>query len=167
MDNTFVYRPNHIDGWFVPFSVSIGILAFMLAGVFLQMGDYKSIPIVAFGIVSFWLSKQLYDSANVVVLFELEGLRIVGGRGKNIKYFPWTELPFACYSRNYKGHLFLVLSPKALSKTEAKRYVNRGANMSQTCVDSVVVIHISAIQTAEQLKSHIIRYVKNVSSFDA
>jgi len=164
MNETINYRPYRTHGWFVPYLASIGILLFIFIGFCIP--DRKLIVLIltiieVFVIVS---TKVLYDSSNVSILFERDGLRIVGGKHSNYRYIPWEKVSYAYYIRNYKGHLFLVLSLKELSSKEAKRFVNKGANTSKIYFDSVVVIYIDFLQNVEPIKEFISNHVVHINT---
>ena len=158
MHDTIIYRPYRSHGWFVPFAIAAQILSFAAAGFCIpNIGLF--VLFFAMGALAAYLAKVLYDSANIVVFFEQEGLRIAGGRYKNYRYFPWEGFSYVYYIRSFRGHLFVVLSPKELSPKEGKNFVRRGANLSRICIDSVVVIHMDVLQNTAQLKELINRHV--------
>ena len=71
MNDTIIYRPYRSHGWFVPFSIAIGILAFAVAGFCIPNMGLTIIFSTTVGILSLCLAKVLYDSSNIVVFFEL------------------------------------------------------------------------------------------------
>ncbi len=162
MKDIILYRPYRSHQWFVPVTMGFAILAFVTVGYCLPDMELIALLFVALGIGSVWLTKVLYDTSHIVIFFEQEGLRMMGGKYKDYRYVRWEELPYAYYANSYKGHLFLVLSHEALSPKQAKIFANRGANSSRICVDSVVVIHLDALQNVEQLKEMIDNRVLNV-----
>lgn len=162
MNETIIYCPYKSQTWALIFTIPIGLLAFVGAGYCLSLSGISAISFVGIGIICIWLTKMIYDSSNKAVFFEQKGLRIVGGNYKDYRYILWEELTYAYFARDFKGHLFLVLSPNALNSKEAKRFANRGANLSQICVDSVVVIYMDVVQNVSQLKELIDNYVENV-----
>lgn len=158
MNDVIIYRPYRSHGWFVPFTIAIGILAFMAAGFCIpEMGLFDFF--LTIGVLSMCVTKVLYDSTNIVIFFEREGMRIAGGRYNNYSFFPWKEFSYVYYAKSFKGHLFAVLSPKALSPKEVKNFVNRSANSSRMCIDFVVAIHIDVLQRTSQLKDLIASHV--------
>ena len=164
MNEIIIYRPYRSYAWFLPFIIPVGVLAFVAAGYCFPHGG-SSIFWTAIGIVCTWLTKVFYDSSNVVVAFEQEGLRIIGGRYNDYRYVLWDNVSNAYYVRNSRGFLFLVLSPKALSPKEAKNLANRGAHSSKMCIDNVVVIHIDDLQNASQIKERIVHKVFHVDVY--
>lgn len=151
MDHPILYRPFHTDKWFVPFVSGAGVLFAVFAGYSLFRPHWSVLILLLFSFVSFWLAKVLYDHSSILVLFEQDGLRIVGDKRKCHQYFSWNAFEYAYYSRSYKGHLFLVLSPRELDQREVKAYTNRGAISLSLCVDPVVVIYIGT-QLTEMIK---------------
>lgn len=165
MNDTIIYRPYRSHIWFVPFTAGVEILSFVAVGYCLPHLRVTVLLPVVIGIISIWLTKVLYDSSNLVVFFGQEGFQITGNRCNDYRYFLWEELPYAYYARSYKGHLFVVLSPKVLSSKEVKNYVNRGANSSRICIDSVIVIHIDVLQNASRLKELIDNHVLHMDTY--
>lgn len=165
MNDTIIYRPYRSHAWPLPFTIPVGMLAFMAAGYCLPFLGFRVLVLVAIGIACTWLTKVLYDSSNIAVYLEQEGLRIIGGSYNDYRYALWEELSYAYYVRSFKGHLFLVLSPKALSSKEAKNLANRGANSSRICIDYAVVIYIDILQNTSQLKELIDNHILHVSSY--
>lgn len=155
MDNTIVYRPYKSNVWFAVFLTGIGLLALMVAAYSLPYKGFIVVFLIAIGVVSLWLTKTLYDSSNITIFLEQEGLRIVGGKHNNYQYVSWEKLSYAYYIRSFKGHLFLVLSPKTLSSKEAKRLVNQAANLFQTYITDVVVLYIDVLQNTAPLKEFV------------
>ena len=164
MKDAIQYRPFRSEAWFVPFTLGIGILAFTATGYCLPNIE-STVFFLVFGILCFWLTKKLYDTSNMIVSFEWEGVRITGGKFDNYCYASWEEMEYAYYARNFKGHLFLVLSPKALSEKQVKQFVNRAVNSYKLCVDFVIVIHIDAMQDVSQIKERISSKVSNIQKF--
>lgn len=164
MNNICTYRPYRSHAWFLPFVIPVAMLAFVAAG---YCFPYVGVGVfwVAIGIVCTYLTKALYDSSNISVVFEQEGLRIVGGSYNDYRYLLWEEVSNAYYVRNFRGFLFLVLSPKALDSKAAKKLINRGANLSKICIDDVVVIHIDDLQNVSQIKELIDSHVVQVDTY--
>ena len=163
MNDIIIYRPYRSLGWFLFFTVPAGILTLGAAGYCLQYGGLIFIIFVIVGIAYIWVNKVLYDAWNIAVVFEQDGLRIVGGRFKDYQHILWKEVPYAYYVRNYKGHLFLELSPKALNPKEAKRIANRNSHLNKICKDSVVVIYIDNLQNTSHILELIVNYVVHVT----
>ncbi len=152
MNKIIKYRPYRSYAWFVPGVLGIGVLAFIAVGYSFTNLDIHILLFLVIGIISFCLTKVLYDSSNVTILLGQDGVRVCGGRHSGYHYLSWEDLEYAYYARNYKGFLFLVLSPHLLSQEEVKRVVNVGANSSKIFVESVIVIHLDATQNVTQLE---------------
>lgn len=162
MKDIIIYHPHRSHIWFVPFSVGVGILSFIAAGYSLPRIDFFCFCFLAMGIPCFVLSKILYDSSNIAVFLEQDGLQIAERRNKISQRILWEEVSYAYFTRSYKGYSFVVLSPKALNKKQAQDFTNRGANASRVCVDFVLVIYVDATQDALRLKETIrsnVRYI--------
>lgn len=160
MNHTIVYRPYKSSVWFAVFMTGIGLLALMIAGYALPYKGFIVFFLTAIGVVSLWLTKILYDSSNITIYLEQEGLRITGGKHNNYQYISWEELSYTYYIRSFKGHLFLVLSPKTLSSKEAKRLVNQAANLFKIYITGVVVLYIDVLQNTAPLKEFVVQKSK-------
>ena len=162
MNDPIIYRPYKTQIWLLIFTLPIGILAFVGAGYCLHFSGSGAACLLGVGTVILWLSKVLCVSSKTTVIFEENGIRIIGDRRFDYRYIPWEKLVYGRYVKNYKGFQFLVLSYTAVELKEAKRFANRGANLSQILIDNVVVIYIDALQNAEQIKtlidSHIVQF---------
>lgn len=166
MDTSFLYRPYRSYGWFVPFTLGTAILAFVAVGYHLPRIDVTLFVLSAGGIMGASLSKMLYDLSNIAVLFEQEGVRIIGGRYTDYRYLPWEGSPYAYYTKSYKGHSFLVLSPTSLDRKQAHRLTNREANASGICVDHVAVICLDALQDVSKIKEMVEDKVLHIDAYD-
>ena len=164
MNDTIVYRPYRTQTWFLAFTIPVGTLAFVGAGYCLPLSSISVLCLTGIGVVCIWLTKMLYDSSKIAVSFEQRGIRIIGGNYFDYRYITWEKLSYGCYARNYKGHLFLVLSPNSLSPKEAKHFANQGAISSRICIDYVVVIYIDILQDVSQIKELIDKYVTQVDN---
>lgn len=164
MNDVIKYRPNRSNSWFVPFMLICSIIAFVGIGYCLPKIGFPVYFLFVFGIMGFLLAKTLYDSSNIIIIFENEGLRIAGGKHNNYHYTLWEDINYAYYARNFKGHLFLILSPESLSQKQVKHFMNRGANTSRICVDSVMVIHIDELQDITKLRELINNKVLHIAT---
>lgn len=159
MDNTVIYYPYRAHIWFAPLLLAIGIVSFLSLGYYLPYIDATTCLLAIMGIVSVGLLKVLYDSSRIAVLLGCKGLCVIGEKQNGFYYMPWEEVPYAYYVRSYKGHLFLVLSPKPLDGKELKSFANRAANLSKVCIDFVVVIHIDSSQNTSKVREKINNYI--------
>lgn len=151
MNNTIVYRPHQSDLYFAGAMFVAGILSFAAFGCCLSGFGAVCYIYAGMGSLSLWLAKTLFNSSQLRLLFEQEGIWIVGGKDDN-KFIPWNKYVYAYYVRSYKGHLFLVLSPQVLSLRQAKAFANHGANTSKTCVDNACVIYLKCSAITSRIK---------------
>lgn len=163
MDSTIIFQPYQKQTWPLLFTVPISVLAFVCAGYFLYFSLIASICLLGVGIICTCLTKVVYDSSERFLSFERDGLRIVGCGHSDYRYMPWETLTHGSYVRNYKGHLFLILSPNVLNVKEAKRLVWRGANSSRICIDDTVVIFLDDLQNTAQIKELISEHIADTS----
>ena len=161
------HQPNKTESWFVPFTLAIGILGLIGVGYFASVKKPELFFISLFsGAFGLCLTKMLYDSSNIILLFENEGIRIIGRKYSDYRYLPWNEYLHAYYGRALKGHLFLVLSSKELNPIDAKKYINKRNYSSKLYFDDVVVLHIDDyLQNIKPIKCFIadhVSYVKDI-----
>jgi hypothetical protein len=164
MNDAIVYRPYKSQTWPLVFTIPAGILAFVGAGYCLTFSVVSVLCLIGAGMACVWLTKVLYDSSKRAAIFEQNGIRIIGSYF-DYRYIPWGELTYGCYARNYKGHLFLLLSPNVLNSEEAKRFANKGANSSRIVIDHVVVIYLDVLQDVAQIKSLIEGHLDQVDTY--
>ena len=165
MNDAIVYRPYKTQIWPLFFTVPVGMLAFVGTGYSLLFSGITALCLIGIGIVCVWLTKVLYDSSKRAIFFEQKGLRIIGGSHLDYRYIPWERLSYGGYAKNYKGHLFLVLSPNALSSKEAKHFANQVANSSRIFIDDVVVIYLDILQDVSKIKELIESHIEQVDTF--
>ena len=150
MNNIIIYRPNKSQNWVVILTFFYAVFWLFVAGLYLTISVFVACILLGLGIVSIWLSIFLYDTSNICIFFENDGLRIAGGSYKNYNYIPWDKFKYAYYTTNFRNFSFLVLSPKELSPKEAKYYTNKGANLSRICLDDIVVMGMNDCQDISQ-----------------
>ena len=163
MNTMMQYRPFKSHAWFVPFTWIVSMLAFTGAGFFLPVFGLTTFLFLVTGVICCFLTKILYDSSNITVSIETEGIRIVGGTYSNYQYVSWEKFICAYYARSYKGHLYLVLSPEELAPKQVMQYINKGACLSKLSVGLVVVIHIDVMQNTLQVREFIRNKVLKVN----
>lgn len=159
-----IYRPYRSGIWFAPFSFGIGLLACVVAGSFLPSINITFFAILGAGILSFGVSKVSYDTANIAVFFEQEGIRIAGGRYKDYFHGVWTDFPYA-YHALYRGHRYLLLSACTLSQQKIHLLTKQSAFLSKICVSSAVVIYLDVLQDTSLLEEIIRRNVSYIDSY--
>lgn len=165
MSNTVVYYPYQSDKYFSVATLIVGALSFVAFGHCLT--DW--VPACYFfgiiGVVALCLSRTLYDSAQICLLFEPEGIRLIGGKYQNCLFVPWNKCMYAYYTQNYKGHLFVILSQHELSSKQTRTLANQSANAYKICVESKYVIHLNYSQTASQIKELINQTVQHINTY--
>jgi len=164
MNDTIVYRPHKTEIWELFLVLPMEIFAFVVAGCFLPVSIIGFLCSIGVGITCIWLTKEIYDSIKKAIIFEQNGLRIIGSSFLDYHYVPWEKLTYRYYIRNYRGHLFLLLSPNVLNFKEAKRFANKGVFSSRIFIDCVVVIHLG-IQDKTQIKELIAAHLVQIDTF--
>lgn len=165
MDNTILYYPYKSHAFFLFFSVPVGILSFVATGYWLEFWEISLLFLFPSGVVSILFAKEFYDTANIAVSFEWEGVRILGGGRNAYRYIRWGDMPYAYYATNFKGHEFLVLSPKALTRKESKKLANRCANSSKICIDDSIVVGMNPVQNVSPIKELVNKHVEYVNNY--
>lgn len=107
------------------------------------------------GILCIWLTKVLYDCSNITLIFEQEGLRIIGDKHAIYRYITRSKLTHVYYTKNWKGFSFAVLSPETLDQKAARRYANRAANTGCISIDNTIVIPLDNLQNVSSIKEMI------------
>jgi len=165
MHSDITYRPFRSHTYFIPFMLGACMITFIAAGFYLPQIGFPLFFLLTLGLLSLFLVKYLYDTANITVIFEQDGLRIIGGKHNNHRYVNWEQFAYAYYARNFKGHFFLVLSPKDMTTELVRHYANRSAVSSSFFIDSVVVIAMDPTQDISPLKELINSKVPHISEY--
>ena len=58
MNDTFIYRPYKSHAWTLPFTTSVGLLAFVAAGYCVPYWGYNVLILAAVDIVCAWLTNS-------------------------------------------------------------------------------------------------------------
>lgn len=164
-DNT-IYRPEKFARIFLFFFPLASITFFLLAGHALpcQVGAFSFFLLS--GILSVWETKVMYDFSQKAIVFEKDGVRIIGGSYKEYRYMPLTEISYACYDRDYKGGACLVLSQEVLTAKEIRHIVVWTVGVKiRYSFDGGVVMPIDNTQDLTQIKAWIKENI-NVSGPD-
>lgn len=161
MKDPLIYRPYGSPSWLVFMIVLFTVFVFILAGHVIP--DWHSALLWGvMGIVAMWFIKVFYDASNAALLFEENGLWIMGGNYKKYRYVFWKEVPYAYYVIGCKGHPFFVLSPKPLLSKEIRHLANRGEYSTRICIDQAIVIFVDVSQNTSQLEEIIGNHVLHV-----
>ena len=166
MNDSIIYRPYKSDTWALAFSLPMGVFAFAVAGCCLFSSLGCAIVFLVGGMMCIWSTKVIYDSSKRAVIFEQNGLRIIGGSYSEYRYISWEEVTHGYYVRSYRGVLFLLISPNALNFKEAKRFANKGACSSRIFIDPVVVIPLD-FNKEEEIKKFVEIHLTQVDTCDA
>jgi len=166
VNKAIIYRPYKTQIWLL--TLFIEIFSFVIVGYCLAFSVANTIFLIAWfsvsGIVSAWCTITLYGSSKKVVIFDQNGMWILGS-SHDQRYIPWSELTYGCYTRNFKNSEFLVLSPNFLSLKEAKRFANKGANFSRLLIDDVVVIYLDFLQDVTQIKCFVESHIERIDTY--
>ena len=107
----------------------------------------------------------MYDFSQKAIVFEKDGVRIIGGSYKEYQYIPWEKISYVCYARNFKGSIYLVLSQKVLDPKEIRHKVRSADVNTRSFIDGGVVMPIDNTQDLTQIKAWIKENI-NVSGPD-
>lgn len=161
MDTNIMFRPYRTHGWIAPVALCMALLCAVLGGYLLEIMLAGAWLFLFTEILAMWVTKTLYDSANIVIHISPKGLQVFGDHDNRYVFRPWDELSYAYDTNNYKGHHFLVLSPERLSAKEAKMLANNSAIRSKICIDLCVILYIDESPAAQAAKEAICRYAKS------
>lgn len=150
-NGNLAYHPYRSHSYFIPFVVGISIFAFVVIGCLWEDIHLSAFIFYALAILCGFFIKFLFDTSKVKIFFEDDGFRLIDDKHKKDCYVLWKDLPYAYYSRSYKGHLFVVLSPEVLSLKQVKQFVNLSANSSKISIDKVFVIYIDFLQDISRI----------------
>lgn len=140
----FPYRTHYY------FSLTLAVISFFFSiGVgysLSNLGWILLIPIL-FVLTALTLSKFLYDTSKISILFMNDGLWVVGQGKMSARFYAWCDIPYLYHTRSKRGHRFIVLSGEDLSNEQLELYVAKSANRSNPCTSSmVVVLYIDPLQ---------------------
>ena len=153
MNISYLYHPYKSQGCIVPFVYCISAFAFVISGYCVSENVAAAVFWLILGSVCTFFAKTLYDSTKTTIAFSDRSFLITGDRHNCCHSFTWETFAYAYYCKNYKGHIFLLLSSKHLDENHVRKIINKSANSSKMCVDSFVVIHIDTTQDVSQLKA--------------
>lgn len=133
------YQAYRIISWLF-FILAIAFIFF--AGVVIFSNICAGLIILFSGVFFLLVAKWLYDTSNIVIILDMQGLHMIERKCKDSQYYSWETLSCAYYIRNFKNFLFVVLSSEKLSREEARFFVKRCENLSRICIDNVVVFPV-------------------------
>ena len=145
------FRPYRAHKVFLPPVITVTISAIMLIGYSfadVSCAVFIAIPIALLGSL---FTKYFYDTSKIIIEAGDDGLRIIGESRNSYSYTPWEMLSYSYYQKNYKGFLFVVLSPEELGPKQVKQLVNCGGR-SRLNFNGVIVISIDNTHGATLLK---------------
>lgn len=164
--NDIKYQPYRVETYILLIElVVMEIISFVIFGAVLHEGDIQEL--FGWGIMAIscgFLAKWCYDLTKIVVFFEEDGLRLINCGYKKHCYFPWQNLSYGYYCRDYKGNLYLVLAPESLNRKQLKQKVNRSMLSLKMNIDNIIVIDINGDKEIFQIKAMIsekIPYIKD------
>ena len=172
MNDVFMYRPYKLKSlaFFIPFSILGVIISFVGVGACLAFSGTIGLclTLTATGMLGIWVTITLYVDSKKIVCIDKNGVTIIGDSRIFCSHISWAKIPCACYIRNFRGHLVLILSADKLEYEEARRFANWWT--SRICFDNVVVIHLKEIlaihlQETSQLKELIESYVMHIDTW--
>ncbi len=150
--NKLEYHPHKTEFLFVPFLVASSLFLTMLFGYFLH--SFKPVQIVVLIVIALnlILIKTFDDNSKRMIIFEEDGLRIIGEKNKGCNFLSWKSFTYAYNYLNIRGHRFWILSSNKMSEKEIKKLIN--TSMGKIAYDDVVVIHIDDISKEKRVKAN-------------
>ena len=141
MNDTIIYHPNKEFKFMVPILFGFSQICFVLA---LWAISQQALPEILFFAIAYVLflfsTKPFYSMVNVVYYFESTGIRVAGGKHTNYRFVLWQDFSHAYYVRNFKNQTSLVLSPTALDKKQAKKFMNKIDFSGKSFFDGVLIV---------------------------
>lgn len=165
-NNTIIYRPYRIYKYFIAFTIISAFFFFIAFCFTLQDFGFYSFFSLVCCLLDIILTKTLYASSKISIVLDEYGVLIDDHKHCIRKRFSWECFSNAYYQRNFKGHLFLVLSPYKLALNEVKSFVSRSANLSKIDFDEVIVIYINFLQKKSIIEEIVKQHISNIENFD-
>ena len=151
---TYYYFSLALVGISFAFSVAIG---YSLS----DPGWILLIPTL-FAVATLVFAKFLYDTSKITVILVGEGLWVIGNGKKAAKYYAWRDIPYLANARSKRGHQFIVLSSKGLSKSQLEQYVAQAATSSVMDINpSIIVLSVDPLQDTTLLLDFLNEKVAN------
>lgn len=152
MNDQIVYYPYRTYKWFVLIMSFSGVIHLVAAVLCICDTWALSYLFAIIGGFSLYLAVVLYNTSTIRVVFNSHGLIIKEKKRATERECFWEDFSYAYYIRNYKGHLFLVLSYKKLDNKKAKYLVTGFTNAFKICLADTVVIYLDVFQDVTQIK---------------
>lgn len=150
-----VYKPFRTQFVFAPICGLIGMVFCFFSGMTLAENNGYAFGFALVSVLCLGLAKYLNDSANIAVILDDEGVRVLNEKGNKYFLVRWQAIQHGYYYNNYKGHMFLVLSPDVLSLEQVRNVVNRAAIKSKLHSSDGLVIYLDAFQDTSALKEYV------------
>ncbi len=161
MDDKIIYRPEKFMRIMRFVFLPITMALFLLAGCAIPSDAGALCCMLLAGSVSALVAEAMYDASKKAVVFEEDGVRIIGGSYKEYRYMSWAEVMYACYTYNNKGHEFLVLSPQMLTPEKAHHMVKKISSGLHVVLslEDVLLIHMDILQDVTPIKNWVAEHV--------
>ena len=152
MSEKIIYRPYRTLKVFGYIMLSISMISLGI----IVLGHLSAKEVCIFLVelcFSFFLACYCLLASKVTIVFDIIGISIINDKKTKLIQIPWDELFCAFYTRNYKGHQFLVLSSSVLSREDARKLANKGANLSKTFLKrGTVVVYLDGVHDVPRIK---------------
>ena len=142
-----VYFPYRTHYYFALALVGISFVFSVGIGYSLSKPEWILLIPILFAVATLVFAKFLYDTSKITVILVAEGLWVVGNGKMAAKYYAWCDISYLTCARSKRGHQFIVLSSKDLSKSQLEQCVAQGANSSTLGLKpSIIVLPIDPLQ---------------------
>lgn len=159
MDDKIIYCPGKIVRFclyfFLPAPVFFSLLA--LGALPDHVGSFCVMFLM--GIMGVWIIKVTYDISQKAIVFEKDGVRIIGGSYKEYQYIPWEKISYVCYARNFKGSIYLVLSQKVLDPKEIRHIVRSADVNTRYFIEGSIIMPMDPTQDLTQVVARIKEHI--------
>ena len=159
MDDKIIYRPEKFARIFLFFFPLAPLTFFLLAGYALPCQVGAFCLFLLSGILSVWETKVMYDFSKKAIVFEKDGVRIIGGSYKEYQYIPWEKISYVCYARNFKGSIYLVLSQKVLDPKEIRHIVRSADVNTRYFIEGSIIMPMDPTQDLTQVVARIKEHI--------
>ena len=120
-NDTIILRPYRSCLVILPLIIFCEIGSFVLGGNLLSIDLKSTIILFLIGIIEVIFHIYIQSISKTVICFDNDSICIYGELFKKDRCFSWKEFSFVYYDNNFKGHHYLIFSPKELDKDERRK----------------------------------------------
>lgn len=121
------YRPNMGAGIIALFSMILEIAYIFFVSLSIISENIEALELFVLGIIALVLllmGKNIYDSSKTMIIFEIDGLRLINDGNVRHCYVSYKNFSYGYYS-HYRGDLMLILSSKYMNQKEIESLLRK------------------------------------------